>query len=396
MIIRTTLLLLALAVGVRSAEEPLLCRMEITADRLREVVTVDVEGGVTPGFELSFTGPDGNDGGRFRLDLPVEGYALSDPTVRSIKSETTQGITVQSADITHHLYRTEDDIFEWAVELYASPEDSVLSFDISIDKLEFYYQPELTAAEIAAGDERPDSVVGSYAVYHAAGARSHDKVFHLYRPRAWDAGHDTVWCAMRINAVANELTIAVPRYFLDRAEYPITIDPTFGFTTIGGSNTIIPTSQCWGNIETSSQHTAGAAETVDSVYAYMKSYSGSHTAKIGVYTTDANHRPDDRTGQPITITNPSTSPTWCGASAGISLSAGEIYTLALGEPSNSARIYYDAVSAAISVQSSSSTLDSQWDHGTTGNRQLSIYAVYSTTATVVTSSRRRKILAGKE
>lgn len=103
------------------------------------------------------------------------------------------------------------------------------------------YQPELTPEEIADGCIRPDHVVGSYAVFDATGA----KVGHLYRPFAVDANGKKMWLDMRITPDPQSgqpiqqgtITVTGAAAWFAAAKYPVTIDPTFGYTSVGGTGT---------------------------------------------------------------------------------------------------------------------------------------------------------------
>lgn len=127
---------------------------------------------------------------------------------------------------------------EWDVTFHSRPNKNSWSFPLIHQGLEFLYQPELTQKEIDHGAFRPDSVIGSYAVYHASKSWNEyktGKAFHIYRPKAWDAFGDTVWCDLEIDDQNNEMRLTLDRAWLRNATYPVTVDPTFGYTTAGGS-----------------------------------------------------------------------------------------------------------------------------------------------------------------
>jgi len=85
-------------------------------------------------------------------------------------------------------------------------------------------------------------VVGSYAVYHSTkrnnivGGMEYQtgKAFHIYRPHAVDADGVKVWCELDITE--GELTVTVPEDFLNKASYPVVVDPTFGYSSVGASS----------------------------------------------------------------------------------------------------------------------------------------------------------------
>src|SRR3990167_108427 len=137
----------------------------------------------------------------------------------------------------------EDGGLELEILLKEKPDTNKFDFAIDgADNLNFFYQPALTQADMDEISYRPDNVVGSYAVYHKT-KRDHrkgntnyavGKVAHIYRPKAIDANGVGVWAELLYeNGV---LSVIVPQSFLDGAVYPVKVDPTFGYTSIGGSN----------------------------------------------------------------------------------------------------------------------------------------------------------------
>src|SRR3990172_1486477 len=81
---------------------------------------------------------------------------------------------------------------KFEVILKEKPVSNKLEFTISTKGLDFFYQPPLTQQEIDEGAERPENVIGSYAVYHTTKGGMNDvagmeykvgKAFHIYRPK---------------------------------------------------------------------------------------------------------------------------------------------------------------------------------------------------------------------
>jgi hypothetical protein len=191
-------------------------------------------------------------------------------------------------------YLRDDSCFEWEIILHRRPEADSFSFAMECGRLLFFYQDTLTQQERDQGCRRPDSVVGSYAAYHP-GKRGNDyatgKAFHIYRPKACD-NSDTVWCELSIDNRSERLTVIVPRDFLERAQYPVTIDPTFGYSSIGGS------SMWWGKklyahkVITSFE---GEGMSIDSAAFYVPQITyGPYNWRGGLYTHDStNNEPHD-------------------------------------------------------------------------------------------------------
>jgi len=127
--------------------------------------------------------------------------------------------------------------FEFEIVLKEKPATNQIALDIQMQGLRFAYQPPLTQQEIEQGAIRPENVVGSYAVYHATKKNNEymtGKAFHIYRPHLADAVGAEAWADLNING--DVLTITLPQDFLDEAIYPVTVDPDFGYDTIGGSS----------------------------------------------------------------------------------------------------------------------------------------------------------------
>jgi hypothetical protein len=151
---------------------------------------------------------------------------------------------------------------EFDTILKEKPESNVFEFPIETKGLKFYYQPPLnqekqeegiTCTETTCLDKegkvvafRPENVVGSYAVYHEtqdkffktkeeADKYKTGKAFHIYRPKVFDANGNWVWAELYIDENLGILTVTVPQDFLNKAVYPVSIDPTFGYTTAGAS-----------------------------------------------------------------------------------------------------------------------------------------------------------------
>lgn len=139
----------------------------------------------------------------------------------------------------------EDGGFEIEIILNEKPNTNVFDFNIEgAENLDFFYQPALTAEEIAEGASRPENVIGSYAVYHKTKANhkvgetnyATGKAYHIYRPKAIDNNGVETWAELSYQN--STLSVTVPQSFLDDAEYPVIVDPTFGFTDIGATQNL--------------------------------------------------------------------------------------------------------------------------------------------------------------
>jgi hypothetical protein len=185
---------------------------------------------------------------------------------------------------------------EFEIILKTKPSVNTFTLPFQSRNLLFYFQPPLTQrfkpedcielsetfARLKDGREirRPENVVGSYAVYHATRTNVHrsqtdaekyktGKAFHIYRPMAKDSVGNYVWCDLNIEEAKGLLNIIIPQEFLDKAVYPITVDPTFGYTTKGGTEYGNPATYSDGSV-----FSCPEAGTGSSITMYLKQYGG--------------------------------------------------------------------------------------------------------------------------
>lgn len=185
--------------------------------------------------------------------------------------------------------------FEFEVILKQRPQTNQVVLDIETRGLRFCYQPPLTQEEIAQGEFRPENVVGSYAVYHAGRGNLHasvqqaerykcGKAFHIYRPKITDAKGDWVWAELNIDEAKGKLIITVDQNWLDEAVYPVVVDPTFGYETMGASE--IYTGDDF--IQTPGGPFAGVDGSGMSMSFACRYSSGGYFVQMGLYDSDRN------------------------------------------------------------------------------------------------------------
>lgn len=177
----------------------------------------------------------------------------------------------------------EDGGMEINVILGSKPVSNVFKFQLeNWQNLDFFYQPPLTAEEIKEGAQRPENVIGSYAVYyknhhdHVMGETNYatGKAYHIFRPLVTDAKGNTVWAGLAYtNGV---LSVTVPQDFLSNASYPVVADPTFGYTTTGASQILVGTSIAVGSAQ---NKTASVNATVNSISFYGGYFSSTINVK---------------------------------------------------------------------------------------------------------------------
>ena len=223
------------------------------------------------------------------------------------------------------IFNTADGRLEWDFTFQSKPGNQYSwTFPIEHNNLVFLYQPELTAEEIANGDTRPDSVVGSYAIYHSTkknNAFKTGKAIHAYCPEAWDSAGDTVWLDLDIDTVANELTISATRAWMRNATYPVTFDPILGKNSEGGSE------GTYQFLWTDNGTTDGTGGDVDS-FTFYHADGGNAWIRGAVYdATGASDRPGNLLGVTDGDSTFSTDEEWVSLelTAGPTLSASTKY-----------------------------------------------------------------------
>ena len=173
------------------------------------------------------------------LDLYESGYSNNEKAeikrLRKIHSNKNWVRNAVREDAGWHYF--DDEGHEYEIILEKKPDSNIIPMAVETKNLIFYYQGKNDTVD----GIRPIHIEGSYAVYHADESRHHinetGKFGHIYRPWIKDADGNKVWCEFNKDFDGtNDLEVHVPQSFLDDAKYPLTIDPTFGYTTAGGTS----------------------------------------------------------------------------------------------------------------------------------------------------------------
>ncbi|MBU1122691.1 MAG: DUF2341 domain-containing protein, partial [Candidatus Omnitrophica bacterium] len=138
----------------------------------------------------------------------------------------------------HEFIKNEFGGLEFEVILNEKPVSNVISLPIDFKGLKFYYQGQLTSKEIAQGVVRPEEIIDSYAVYHESKKDNQyetGKAFHIYRPKLIDNKGNWIWAKLNIDTENKILKITVDSDWLDKAVYPVIVDPEFGYMSVGSS-----------------------------------------------------------------------------------------------------------------------------------------------------------------
>lgn len=178
---------------------------------------------------------------------------------------------------------------KWDIRFDSKPASNVFTWELKhTNGLEFHYQSALTEQEVKEGKKRDDEVVGSYAVYCGKKNNKYKtgKVSHIYRPLCVDAKGLEVYAGLLIEK--GTLSITIPQDYIDNCTYPMTLDPTIGYTTAPAS---------WDGATTNalvcSMYYNQAAEsgTAQKLYWYARRTTSAQETSIGYYNANGNGTP---------------------------------------------------------------------------------------------------------
>lgn len=292
--------------------------------------------------------------------------------------------------------------FKMDILLNEKPDTNIFCYDIENHQdYDFFYQGELTPEEIADGAERPEDIVGSYAVYHKT-KRDHvlgeenyatGKVMHIPRPEVWELNNPTTtreWAELSYNE--GELCVTVSALYLEEANYPVRVDPTFGYTTLGGSSNVLNNTSNFirrGNVFTTTE--SGALDSI--TVGLGREQNSSET--VHFFLHQINSAGANSHGE-IAEVSGSLSLTTSGqfftqSTSGQSISASTDYVISVAPASfapaadQQTRYYYDGTSSGTEINDQVTTFaeltEDPWNKATyTGTIfRMSIYATYTAT-----------------
>lgn len=347
--------------------------------------------------------------GEVALGVKYTGISPTTQGVRPLLSknvEWTQGDIKMQAVPLDPTATMEDGGMEINIILASKPVSNVFNFQLeNWQNLDFLYQPEPTPQDIADGITRSEDIVGSYAVYsttkinHILGQTNYGtgKVAHIFRPKVFDSVGNTVWGVL--NYTKGILSVTVPQDFLDTAKYPVTVDPTFGYTTVGGSVlSVTSASVSRANLGTLTVYPSNEGDTVTKYSLYGQcTVSGSGTVGIAGYIFNGTPRsangpgtgftpgvPTTRLGTEQTITINSTTAAWFDSGAvSLALTGGNFYITAIGDfaqgTCTALNVFYDLI--RFNSSNAAGVLPATWSESGTVGAQFSQYATYSTSTT---------------
>lgn len=281
---------------------------------------------------------------------------------------------------------------EYELEFAQRPDSDSVVLELEFAPgVSFYFQPPLTVEEIAQGCERPENVVGSYAVYYERSGQFLDrdgnevsnyetgKLAHIYRPFVRDADGKEAWCDQVIDPEAGTLSITMPSAWLDAAAYPVILGPTFGYTSVGGTTHAIGAEYGLA-VGPHAPASSGDATSV-SVYFSAVASAPAPNVTLGIY----DGTPDSRLGDSanaVGVTGWNT----LNLDSSVAVTGSTDYYLGCGKDGRSTTWRYDTV-AGFEMQYNARTYTSgvllnPWSaDGTISNAKYSIYATYTATTT---------------
>jgi hypothetical protein len=199
--------------------------------------------------------------GECKLKLAFDDSTI-EPASKTVQhSEAEVRLNTPLLDFIFYEVDKDDTALEEEIILKTKPVSNKIIFINQSKNLIAYHQPPLsqefnaedcvelseTHALLKSGGEyeRPIHVVNSIAFYHGARGNLHagaeasgkykaGKAFHLYRPECIDAEGKHAWADFALDANGN-IVMTLPEGFLDSAKYPVVVDPTFGYTSVGAS-----------------------------------------------------------------------------------------------------------------------------------------------------------------
>lgn len=285
-----------------------------------------------------------------------------------------------------HIYEkpeiAEDGGLEIEVVLKEKPASNVIGFSIETKGLDFFYQPELTLEEIKKGAVRPENVVGSYAVYHKdKSGNFSDKEYktgkfcHIYRPKVIDAEGNEVWGELNIDIDSKLLTVTIDGKWLEKAIYPVIIDPTFGWTSIGASADPVISKWYW----YSSRFSVDSSGDIQSISLYCVYYGATGFITLGI--CDTSYQRVSNCGE---VEYSGTSSLWRTAETPSgSVTSGNYFIGGVASAANLAQAYdYVSTGASYYKNIGSYSLPADLSGGTLNDSgdyrvRLSVYATYT-------------------
>lgn len=264
-----------------------------------------------------------------------------DVVASEIEQDKDGKISLSIGERTHRYYIDPDGKLEYEIELAKRPvsNEIVLNLDFP-DGLNFYKQLPLSEEKIAAGFNRPENAINSYAVYWCKSNNKYltGKHSHIYRIKLIAADGKWTWADQDITGKL--WSILMDGKWLDQAAYPVIVDPVLGYDTVGASN-VGHSTYTLGNFYT----TDGSGGAITKFHCAVESVDGSLTGiKLGVYETNGSGDPSgqDLVEQVVGVASVTTD-LQIDPSTGETLAASTEYWIGYTVEGNDTDVYYDSV-----------------------------------------------------
>ena len=212
-------------------------------------------------------------------------------------------VTLDSTVVKTEWFVDGNNTFKWIITLKQKPPTNTYSFRLGGNWQDFdfcyqtpfenptkyiengieYYRVDHNEGPILC-DIRPASVDGSYAVYHKSKKDNNyktGKVLHIFRPKATDSNNTSVWVELSI--LAGKYSGTISQSFLDKAVYPVIINDTFGYTSVGGTQSDLATN----NVSAFGPFSPSSSGSVTSVSVYLYT-SSEFDFTVGIYDESGN------------------------------------------------------------------------------------------------------------
>lgn len=373
----------------------------------------------SPNINMSFK--QGSAKELYFLNLNGKGEIVGDESAALSDGVISQKI----GESTHEYYIDDSGRLKWDKLFSSCPESMIVEYKVKKSKgVTFLYQGEPTAREIADGLERPEDVIGSYAVYcdkmHSYWTQAYlddpdkaqfyadlypeqykfingklyacvenhktGKLCHIPRPFVIDASGNREWCDMVYEEHSDTegiLYITMPKEFMQFADYSlgdVRLDPAIGYSTAGGSAIAGNNTLYSGKYNV----TMSEAGTASKIYAYMSGGGSAYSALFGYYSGSSDPTTLADGNKSVSIS--SATAAWYSASVSGSLASGsKYYPSVLSNPSGGGynKIYVDSGSSGDSCYVGSvSTMPSSYGTPTSSSYRRSFYLEYTVSSLI--------------
>lgn len=284
-----------------------------------------------------------------------------------------------------------DGAHEFEIILDEKPESNVVEFTIQTKGLDFFYQGEPTEADIALGMERPENVIGSYAVYSSQKKINYThgknygvgKICHIYRPKIIDANENWVWADLTIDEKRGIMKIDIPQEFLDSAAYPVIVDPTIGYDSVGAS-TYLFGDESAAVCTVYNSHTATTGDILRGIKFYAEEAFAAEPVAVSLYRVESNI-PTSKFGTGGSINVNDSEQWWDVSGMSDAMTGGHIYGVAYGGWDGNAtageehtRVWGDSSSGSNTSRRdiTEQSLPATWNHEGYYSNLFSLYAYF--------------------